>query len=395
MSIAHVVPSINHDIGGPAESVPELLSALSDFEYRLQLFTLDYNMLGEMHLLANVKVSTFPAHFFSRLFRGFHLGLRHALMKAARKEISIVHSHGLWMYPNTIARVAAKKYGLPFIISPRGMLEPWSREKSKGKKRFAWHLYERKNIASADYFHVTSDMEKASLRELGITQPVAVIPNGVNLPDAAKIPERSFIERYSPKIGNKKWILFLSRIDPKKGADRLLEAWKQIAAEYPDHMLIIAGPDLVGMRSQLEKYVHDNRLSSSVLFAGSVRAELKACLLAHAEFLVLPSHSENFGNVVVEALSYRTPVIASSGTPWEILQKTESGWWIDNEVDSLVCTMREALQMPDVARWQRGENGRKLVEEKFTWTQIAASFDSFYNWILTGGEKPSFVDQGE
>ena len=340
-----------------------------------------------MHTLGKVKLHSFKTDKLSRFFRGFNLKLRKELFRFAKEELSLIHAHGLWMYPNVISRVAAERYDLPLVISPRGMLEPWSRERAKKKKQLAWQLYEKKNIQSARLFHVTAEAEAQSLRDFGIMQPIAVIPNGVHIPSQSEIPERAFINKFSPRFGDKKWILFLSRLDPKKGVDTLLRVWEKVHRNYPDHLLIIAGPDLIGWRKELEKYVFDNRLSDSVVFTGAVQSEFKACLLAHAEFLVLPTHSENFGNVVAEALSFSTPVITTHGAPWEILEKADAGWWIESSEQALEQAMKEALSLHEMTRNQKGQNGRKLVEQEYSWTKIAQDFDLLYRWILSGKEK--------
>ena len=391
MSIAHVIASINQDIGGPAYSVPSLLTALEKLDYQPHLFTLNYAYHGEMYKLGSVKLHSYETGYLSRLLRGYHLGLREDLLGLAQKELSLIHTHGLWMYPNVASRVAANKYNIPLVISPRGMLEPWARERAKLKKKLAWFFYEKKNIKSARLFHVTAKAEAESLREFGITQPIAQIPNGVHVPDDSEIPERGFIKKYSPHLADKKWVLFLSRLDPKKGTDILLRAWSKIYSDYPDHLLVIAGPDLIGWRRELEKYVFENRMGKAVMFTGAAQADLKSCLLAHSEVLVLPTHSENFGNIVTESLSHRTPVITTYGAPWEELRTVDAGWWIENTEEELERTLREALDLSPITLDEKGRNGRKLVEQRYSWGKVATSFDLLYRWMFSGSDMPEFV----
>ena len=145
----------------------------------------------------------------------------------------MVHDHGLWMWPNKYARCAANEAGKPLVISPRGMVEDWSLGRSKMRKRVAWMLFERENLRSAKLFHATAASEAESIEKfLSFTvtftltkPPIVVAPNGVDVPE--KIPGREVVEQKFPRLKGKEWVLFMSRIHPKKGIDLLLQAWKE------------------------------------------------------------------------------------------------------------------------------------------------------------------------
>lgn len=150
------------------------------------------------------------------------------------------------MFPNLYARQAAVINKINLVISPRGMLESWSLNNSWYKKWLAWILYEKENLNCATAFHATSAEEVNSIRKLGYRQPIALIPNGINIPSLEEQYSRQILIDIFPKLADKKWLLFLSRVHPKKGLNHLIDVWQSLVNQFPDWHLIIAGPDLIG-----------------------------------------------------------------------------------------------------------------------------------------------------
>lgn len=296
------------------------------------------------------------------------------------------------MFPNLYARQAAKRNQLPLVISPRGMLEAWSLNRSQLQKRVAWCLYEKENLLNATAFHATSIDELHSIRRLGFTQPIALIPNGVSVPSLTQIPPRDALTRRFPELANKRWLLFLSRLHPKKGLDTLLRVWQTLHAQFPDWHLVIAGPDLIGYQANLIDLTVQLNLQHRVTFTGMLSGNDKAIALSHAQLMVLPSHSENFGIAIAEALAYAVPVITTKGTPWQDLHKYDCGWWIENNAQTLANTLIEAMQLSDWERRSKGQNGRQWMIEQYSWSAIAQSMSKVYQWILSGGNPPASVN---
>ncbi len=390
LRVCQVVASINRDVGGPAVSVPALAAALADRGLEMTLATLDYSHHGAQTPAPGVKLLSLPAPWLARSGRGWNSPLRRELIEIA-KRADIVHNHGLWMFPNLYARQAAQRTGKPLVISPRGMVEQWSLGRSRAKKFLAWHAFEKENLRVAKMFHATSTAELASLRRLGLRQPVALIPNGVELPDLAARPPRAVLENKFPALAEKHWLLFLARLHPKKGVGELLRVWQKLAPQFPSWQLVLAGPDLDGHGEQFRRAAQELKLENCVTFTGQLEGAEKSTALANAELFVLPTHSENFGLAIAEALAHRVPVITTTGAPWRELASENCGWWIEPDENSLASALAAALNLSSATRQEMGVRGRLLVEKKYCWNKVAEEMESAYRWLLDSGARPDCV----
>jgi glycosyltransferase involved in cell wall biosynthesis len=389
--ICHVVASINENIGGPAYAVANLAEALAKQGICQHLFTLDYQCRGRQVPANGVKLHSYPATLWARYFRGFHPDARRALWQLASTELDLIHNHGLWMFPNLYARQAALGNQIPSLISPHGMLESWSLKHSWYKKWPAWFFYEHKNLSNASVFHATSAEEVNSIRRLQYKQPIALIPLGISAIELNKQPNRQTLINYFPEVLEKKWLLFLSRIHPKKGLNNLLYVWQKLAKQFPDWHLIIAGPDLIGYRANLERLTAELDLEKRVTFTGMLSGQSKASALSNADLFVLPTHSENFGMVIAESLAHAVPAITTKEAPWEDLVKYGCGWWIEDNQQALATALVEGMQLSDRERKEMGMKGRLLVKTKYSWDFVADEMSKVYRWILGGGTVPTCV----
>jgi glycosyltransferase involved in cell wall biosynthesis len=325
---------------------------------------------------------------FIRNFRGFpfpaRLGIsphmKHWLGRNARSgEFSIIHNHSLWMMPNVYSCNAAKKAGIPLVVSPRGTLSHTAMNLGSPVKKLFWPVVQRPALQATTCFHATSESEFEDIRRLGFRQPVAIIPNGVDVP--------SIIER-APS--SKRTLLYLGRIHPVKGIDNLLRAWKVVAPQYLHWNLRIVGPDDRGHLQKMRDLARNLKLDR-VTFDGELLGDRKLEAYSHADLYVLPTHSENFGMTVAEALAAGTPVVVSKGAPWEGLEKAGAGWWIENGLNPLVACLEAALASPCEALHAMGERGRDWMRQDFSWPEIAIKTSETYRWILHGGNKPDWV----
>lgn len=399
---------------------PEVSGELKD---EVVVACLDYPHLGPQVEAPGVRVVSVKGNVLAVRGRGWSPGFRRVVMEEARKA-DIVHNHGLWMWPNAYAREAAVAAGKPLVISPRGMLEAWSLNRSKLRKAVAWRLFEKMNLQSAAMFHATAESEASSIRhtaegirrktgdrrqETGEAEvPIVIAPNGVDLPELANRPGRAFVEKRFPELKDKRWVVFMSRMHPKKGIEILLRAWgaqKKVAGgewrvaggetETPptealscrDAVLVIAGPDLVGYRKEIERMVREMGLQESVVLTGEVRGAEKDALLANADVFVLPSYSENFGIVVAEAMAWGRPVITTTGTPWKEVADVSAGWWINTEDREVAKVLAEALDKSEEELDAMGARGRALVAERYGWRVPAERLIKAYEEVIATSDR--------
>lgn len=389
LTVLHVVPSLNPGTGGPAVSVPGLATAIARVGVGATVVSLNYPEHGLQVESPGVRYVSAPLGALGRKLRGWSPAL-HRLIEQAAGEAEIIHSHALWMVPGIYARRAAERAGKPLVISPRGMLDAWSLKRSGASKRFASWFYENRNLSAARLLHATSDLEAESVRRYGLHQPIAVLRNGVDISESSQLSERKVLERRFPELAGKRWLLFLSRLDPKKGLDSLLELWRQMGPRFPDWRLVVAGPDLGGFGARMVAVVAaDPELRARTTFTGMLEGVEKRAAFTHADLFVLPTHGENFGVAIAEALAHGTPVVTTTAAPWGELLRRDCGWWVAPEAGAIGAALEVALRLPASELARMGQNGKLLVREQLSWDSIGAQWVEVYRWLLAGGTPPS------
>jgi glycosyltransferase involved in cell wall biosynthesis len=296
-------------------------------------------------------------------------------------DADVVHDHGMWLPSNHRSATFAEARGLPFVVSPRGMLEPWSLGHHRWRKRLAWLAYQGRDARRAAMLHATSTMEAENLRRLGLRAPIAVIANGVDVPTVVPRPARAPGEYTA---------LFLSRIHPKKGLLDLVAAWNRVRPA--GWRVVIAGPDEGGHGDEVRRAVAAAGLAREFQFVGEVDDVSKWTCYASADLFLLPSYCENFGTVIAEALASAVPVITTTATPWRDLESHACGWWIAPNADALADALREATTLDADARSAMGARGRALVTERYGWARAGADMRRAYEWLLGGGPPPSCIE---
>jgi glycosyltransferase involved in cell wall biosynthesis len=377
MNLLHVVPHIDKEAAGPSYSVPRLCQSLAKRGNEVQL-----SCLAARGDIDGVRLDIHPQW---KLFERFAVSssLACSLARSAA-VVDIVHNHSLWSMVNVAAGWVVPGRHAMLVTSPRGTLSAWALARSRRSKNLLWPL-QRRALARADMLHATSEDEYQEIRALGLTAPVVIVPNGIDL------PELQGLKRLNARGGeSRRTLLFLSRIHPKKGIDRLLRAWAEIESRHPEWDLIIAGTGAAEHISAVISLAKELKLNR-VAFPGPVYGERKLMAYQNAELFILPTHSENFGMVVAEALANGCPAVVSSGAPWHGLITEACGWWGENDVDSLVNILDIALAKPKVELGSMGERGRNWMERDYGWDTVGRKMESAYRWLLTGGERPDWV----
>lgn len=380
LRIAHVVADLHPKSGGPSRTVTYLSDALAETGVDVSLFSQSREQ-EPFIAPANAQVRLNMA----RSVSPWRLKLGLPLKRALREELAlnppdILHSHGLWLPVNHWATQLARHRCIPLIIHPRGMLEPWALGHRALKKSLAMALFQRSDLCMAHTFVATSAMEYRNIRELGFKQPVAIIPNGIFFDSSQSDPIPS------PQRSNT--VLFLSRIHPKKGLRELITAWSALRPN--DWRLCIAGPDEDGHLAEMMQLVSQLNLATQVDFIGEVNDVGRQKLFNLSKLFVLPTHSENFGLVVVEALAQGLPVITTKGAPWEDLETYRCGWWVERGAEALIPALRSAMGLaPDA--WQSMSENACAYVRRYDWRNIAYSMKATYSWVLGRGNMPDCV----
>lgn len=381
VAVLHVVAGLHPNAGGPSQTVVRLTDALAgQMGIHISLLSQSLKAAPEVHS-RNPAVSRVVSTTRSRIALKLGLPLHRSLGREVRVGTpDLLHSHGLWTPVNHWTARLACRAGIPLVIQPRGMLEPWALAYRSWKKRLALLLYQRRDLVSAVLLVATAEQEAENFRQLGLRQPIAIIPNGTDLPE--------WRDRVDPK-GSPRTMLFLSRIHQKKGLLNLVRAWQIVRPT--GWKMVIAGPDEGGHQQIVDAAIQQAGLQDDFEFTGSVYGDAKEALYRLAEVFVLPTFSENFGLVVAEALACGVPVITTKGAPWEGLHTHRCGWWIDIGVEPLAAALREATALPPDTLRDMGRRGRAYVEQNFGWPHIAQQMLSVYRWVLGQSEKPDCV----
>jgi glycosyltransferase involved in cell wall biosynthesis len=373
MKVLHVVPSFYpaFNYGGPITSVYELCAGLVRQGCEVRVLTTNANGLSSVLDVAKDAPVTLPpgvtVRYCRRIFRhSVSPQLARWLLPSIRWA-DLVHLTAVYNFPTIPTLAACRWLGKPLVWSPRGALQRWSSSRRQGMKA-GWESVCRWMAPGGTVLHVTSAQEAAESVAKFPRARAVVIPNGVELP--ARLEHRNGSGELR--------LLFLGRIDPKKGIENLLAACPHLTIGRP-WSLTIAGSGDSAYTSGLEEKAHELGLRERVSFVGEVRGQAKADLFATSDFAIFPSHTENFAMVVAEALAHGVPVIASKGTPWNGVGAHGCGLWVENDPATLAAAIERMSRMPLA---EMGERGRRWMEEEFTWETVAREMLQLYGKLV-------------
>lgn len=366
MRVLHYIPSLDRTGGGTSAY--------------MQLLARELGRLADLHVVTHpspnpLKLEGCTVHFIAPMASG---GLRSGLTRAMRRDYlglirelrpQVVHVNGCWLPQCALIERWSQRAGIPVVLSPHGMLEPWIIHRHYWTRKLpALILYQRAAVRRADHLHATAESEQRNLISLGWNPRITVIPNGI---DVDPVRMKTSWQRTGR-------LLFLSRIHVKKGINFLLEAMAALAGELKDYQLDIAGEGDRAYVDELRAMADRLGLSGRVHLVGGVYGEGKWDLFRRADVFVLPTHSENFGLVVAEALAAGTPVITTQGTPWQDLETHHCGWWTDVGTEPTILSLRDFLQRSPQELEDMGRRGRHLVEEKYSARGMAENLEQMY-----------------
>lgn len=384
MRVLHVTPYFAPAFvyGGPPRSILGLCKALRKAGISAEVFTTTAN--GNIDLepsgVQGSRYESVPVHYFRRTFpkQFFQSSALTAALSKVVREYDLVHLHGLWNFTVWAAANQARKRGVPYITSTRGMLDAGSMAHKPWRKKLAYEILERNNLNEAALLHATSDAEADVLKSYGLGEKAFVLSNGVDVPDESVLSPVQF--RKQLQVGeNTKLIVFLGRIHPIKRLDLLAEAFAQVRKTLPTAQLIIAGPNENNYRQQLEPYFAP--IQESVHWLGEVGHEEKFSLLRAADALVMCSDSESFGVSVVEGMAAGLPVVVTHTCPWEEIETARCGYWVAHARQPIADALIRVLTNPSEAK-AMGERGKSLVEARYRWDTIASKMVDYYTHAI-------------
>ncbi len=301
-------------------------------------------------------------------------------LEQSTQRFDLVHIHGLWRYPQWVAAQAAQRRGIPYVISPHGMCEPFEMARKGWRKQLHWNLLERHNLGQASAIHAITEEERSHCERM-IKTPVQVIPNGVTV--ALPVEHAPELESHLPLAlpSTVPVLLFLGRLHPKKGLDLLLQALSQSEQGQSIH-LVLAGPDPVGYRATLLEQVNRYHLEARVHFPGMVTGLAKRALLARADAFVLPSYSEGFSIAVLEAMAAAKPVIITRRCYFDRVAEMGCGWVVEPTVPGLAAALSAFRKLTPEELTIMGFKGKALVEKEYTWSVVARQMHELYRALL-------------
>lgn len=372
MKVCQIVQSVSNMSAGPTYSVGSLADELTN-------------------LNCEAKVCSFSKHtdewpFKVDLINSYEalesfglLGLNSIkLIRELGRTQDVLHAHGVWRSANLFTYFLNENTKSKIVWSPRGMFSEWSwSQKSLMKKPF-WYILQKRSVNKSVCIHATAKSEYEDVRNRGLIQPVAVIPNGVPIPSLDRI------------INKRKEIVFLSRIHKKKGIELLIDSWSELENKFPDWQVKVAGPLDSAYAIEIQNYAKQKKLVN-FKFIGEVHGDSKRKLLSEASIFILPSYSENFGIAIAEALAHGTAVISTTETPWEKMVEHNCGWWVKPNKVEIKEAINNALTFNADELMKKGINGRVWMKKDYSWNTVAEQMLSVYMWQKELLDKPEFV----
>jgi glycosyltransferase involved in cell wall biosynthesis len=375
-----VLPHLDAKYGGIATSAPRAsLAAASVGEHRSALAA--FCLPDETLPSGTGSVDLFP---FGRMKWLTNAALRRRFRETLAPA-QAYHIHGLWQEHCAMTAAYAERAGKPYIVSAHGMLDAWALRNKRLKKQLYAALSERRHLRRAACVRALTPTERDDCRRFGLRNPIAVIPNGVDIPETGS---DAFFARF-PELQGKRLVLFMGRIHYKKGPALLCRAWARVHRSFPDAHLMIAGPDFEDTARDVARLVADSGISDSVSMPGLLQAPVTWSALRAADVFVLPSYSEGLSRAVLEAMGSGVPVITTRGCNFPEVAEHECGIVIDADERALAGALSDMLRAPRHTLQRMGHNGQRLVHERFSWDVVGRQLAALYEWVLGGGAPPA------
>ncbi len=385
MKILHVLADLDHRKGGPAAACIGMANLMARRGHQVRIVTTDRGYQPEYSEAApgleiDALAGSWPAFF------GTSWAMRRRLSEVIR-EVDVVHLHSLYLFHDWVTGDYCRRFGKPYIVKPHGTLDPFLYRRHRFRKAIVEMVFQDDVLRRAAGLHYTAREEWELARPYAQNSHGAIVPIGIDLDQFADLPPPKALRKRYPKIGDRKVVLFLGRLNFKKGVDIAIEAFAQASRGRDDAFLLMAGPD-DGVQEEAEALVRRLGVEDRVLFTGMVSGEDKLSALSGANMFLLPSHSENFGIAVIEAAACGVPVIISDRVNlWRDFAEADAALTAPPEVSGFAKHVRTLLDNPAVAARLSGR-GADLVRRRFNWAALGDDYEEMYARAARDGMLP-------
>ena len=386
MKILFVIPALGSVYGGPSQCVLDLAQVLGDRGIELDIVTTTANGATQLNVPTHVwiKEKSYRIQYFSYwnlLDYKFSWSLTHWLFQHIA-DYDLVHTHAIFSYPVLPAHWACQLQKIPYLMTPHGMLEPWALAYKSWKKSLYFNLVEKSCLEQARAIQMLASTEEKSIQRFELKTPLIIVPNGIHQKDFQILPDPEIFYQQFPETRHKKLILFLGRIDPKKGLDLLAIAFEKVHTQFPQTHLIIAGPDNINFSQTVKQYFIKINCLNSVTFTGMLTGTLKYAALAASDLYVAPSYSEGFSVSVLEGMASGMPCIITTGCNFPEAAIENVALVVNIDAQAITEALLTCLENLWEAK-EMGDRARQFVFQNYTWNNIAYKMEQIYSKILT------------
>lgn len=393
MKVLFVIPALGSVYGGPSKCVVELARAIGARNISVDIISTNANGSTSLDVPLNqwisqgvYRIKYFP--YWPLSDYKLSLSLTKWLMFHAA-DYNIVHTNAIFSYSILPAYWACQLHGVPYVVTPHGMLEPWALSYKAWKKRLYYNIIEKPALEKASAIQVLASPEADSILSLGIKTPLVCVPNGIHRQDFETLSAPEVFYQKFPVPRNKTLILFLGRLDPKKGLDLLAPAFAKVHAQFPQTHLAIAGPDNIGFLPTAQGFFAKAGCLNAVTFTGMLTGSLKYAALAAARIYVAPSYSEGFSMSVLEGMASGLPCVITTGCNFPEAAAAQAAYVVSINAGELAGALSQCLSNPQQAK-AMGDRARQLIFEKYTWERISSRMIEVYTAIFKTQPIPEF-----
>lgn len=385
MKILMVIPAVGNVYGGPTKIVLELAQAVCNLGHEVDIVTTPANGATNLDvpLCKWIEEKSYRLQYFPYWdIADYKISL--PLTKWLFQHVTdydLVHTNAVFSYPNLPAHWACQFHKIPYIMTPHGMLEPWAMAYKAEKKRLYYKLLEKPALQKAAAIQITGSPEAINIKSHGIETPMIFVANGIHRHDCETPTDPELFYREFPHTRNKTLIIFLARIDPKKGLDLLAKACRQVYAQFPQAHIVIAGPDNTGFLPTVKNYFAESECSEFVTFTGMLTGKIKYAALAAASIYVAPSYSEGFSMSVLEGMAAGLPCVITTGCNFPEAGEVEAAYIVKVDADEIADKLIYCLKNPQSAK-ETGDRARQLILSQYTWENIATKLTANYTTII-------------